>query len=399
MAHRSALSPDRKWVLLAEMDNGGWLPCRLVPFDASSAGKPVGPQGAGCTYVAWSPDQSWMYFSSDEGGRFHIWRQRFPDGDPQQVTSGATEEEGIAVAPDGSSLITSVGLRESTLWVRDGKGERQVSSEGYAENPQFSPDAKKLYYLVRRHGVSGQFVSGELWVADLETDRSERLLPGTLVGGYDISPDGTEVVFSAKDKDNHSHVGLASLDLRFPPRQFSSPVNEDEPLWDRASHIYFRAAEGKSNFLYRMNADGSARSKILANPILEFDAVSPDGHWALLAQAVGQDPGARMFATPLDGGSPVRVCAEYCRPRWAADGKAFVVIMDTMKGAQTFVLPVSPPDSLPVLPPAGLGARSETENAKGMKVVDGPVVLGPTPELSASVREEVHRNLYRIPLQ
>jgi len=42
MAHRSYLSPDGKWVLLAEMDNGGWLPCRLVPFAGSSPGNPVG---------------------------------------------------------------------------------------------------------------------------------------------------------------------------------------------------------------------------------------------------------------------------------------------------------------------------------------------------------------------
>jgi Tol biopolymer transport system component len=138
-----------------------------------------------------------MYLSSDKGGRFHIWRERFPDGELQQVTSGPTEEEGMAIAPDGGSLITSVGLRESTIWVRDRKGEREVSSQGYAENPRFSPDGKKLYYLVRRHGVSGQFVSGELWVANLETGRSERLLPDTLVGGYDISPDGAQVVYSA----------------------------------------------------------------------------------------------------------------------------------------------------------------------------------------------------------
>src|SRR5262249_28873112 len=38
MAHRSSLSPDGKSVLIVEMDLGGWLPCRLVPFDASSLG-------------------------------------------------------------------------------------------------------------------------------------------------------------------------------------------------------------------------------------------------------------------------------------------------------------------------------------------------------------------------
>ena len=35
MVHRSYLSPDSKQVLLVEMENGGWLPCRLVPFDGT----------------------------------------------------------------------------------------------------------------------------------------------------------------------------------------------------------------------------------------------------------------------------------------------------------------------------------------------------------------------------
>ena len=42
-----------------------------------------------------------MYFSADAGDGFHIWRQRFPKGVPEQITFGPTEEEGIAVAPDG----------------------------------------------------------------------------------------------------------------------------------------------------------------------------------------------------------------------------------------------------------------------------------------------------------
>lgn len=395
MAHRSALSPDRKWVLVAEMDNGGWLPCRLVPFDASSTGKPVGPPGAGCTYVAWSPDQAWMYFSSDAGGRFHIWRQHFPDGEPEQVTSGPTEEEGIAVAPDGKSLITSVGLRESTVWVRDRKGERQVSSEGYADFPQFSPDGKNLYYLVRPHGVSGQFVSGELWVADLATDQSERLLPGFLVTGYDISHSGTEVVFSAMDEKNQSHLWLASLDSRFPPREFSSKDNEDEPQWDLSGHIYFRAAEGKSNFVYRMKEDGSERVKAFPDPIFEIDAVSPDGRWVVSST---EAPSGAM-ALPLDGQTAVTICPGYCLAGWAPDGRSFAVILNTMGSTETLVVPVSPPSSVPTLPAAGLETREEMEKVRGAKIMDGVVILGPGPGLSASVREDVHRNLYRVPLQ
>ena len=402
MAHRSALSPDHKWVLLAEMDNGGWLPCRLVPFDGSTRGKSIGPRGAGCTNVAWSPDQKWMYVSSDAGGRFHIWRQRFPDGQAEQVTSGATEEEGIAVAPDGRSLITSVGSEQSTLWVRDGKGERQVSSEGYATYPQFSPEGKKLYYLVNGESVADQFsallLSGELWVADLETGRNERLLPNFLVTAYSISHDGTEIVFSAKDKENRPHLWLASLDFRFPPRQFSSSANEDQPHWDASGHIYFRAAEGQLNYLYRMNADGSGRVKALPDPILEFQDVSPDGRWALVDRTLG--PEAPTFASSLDGGGSVTLCPGLCFAQWTSDGGTFSVVLALpMGGEDTLVVPVSSSDSLPALPSGGLQTRADMASIRGAKILDGFTTPGPKPGTSASLRRDVHRNLYSIPLQ
>ncbi len=124
MAHRSYLSPDRKTVLLTEMDYYSWLPCRMVPFDGGTRGKPVGPVPSQCTDAAWSPDGRWMYFAANAGDGFHIWRQRFPDGKAEQVTSGVTEEEGIEFAPDGRSFVTSIGTRQSTIWVHDARGDR-----------------------------------------------------------------------------------------------------------------------------------------------------------------------------------------------------------------------------------------------------------------------------------
>jgi eukaryotic-like serine/threonine-protein kinase len=399
MAHRSAISPDQKSVLVAEMDNGGWKPCRVVPFSGGSLGRNVGPPGAACTYVAWSPDGKWMYLNSDSGGRFHIWRQRYPDGEPQQLTAGATEEEGIAMAPDGTSLITSVGLRQSTIWVRDSKGERQVSSQGYAGSPQFSNDGKRVYYLVQHKGVSGDFYRGEPWTVDLATDHAERLLPDTEVTGFAVSPDGKQIVYATPDQAGVSSLWLASLDSQFAPRKFPSAANEDSPYWAATGDIFFRANEGSENFVYRMKSDGSGREKAFPEPVLDLSSISRDGKWVIAWTAIQGGTEASVVAHSTMGASPLTVCRGYCTGQWSADGKTFEVMMASMRAGTTVLMPANPSDSLPPLPEGGLETRADAERMKGAKVLDGGVIAGPAPGLYVTVHEEVHRNLYRIPLQ
>ncbi len=221
MAHRSYLGPDGRHVLLIEMTQNSWQPCRLAPFDGSSPGKTVGPAPSQCTEAAWHPDGKWMYFSANTGNGVHIWRQRFPDGIPEQITFGVTEEEGIHFAPDGHSFVTSIGNRQSTVWIHDSRGDRQITSEGFAFFPTVSPDGKKVYYLVRAGGARN-FLTGGLWVADLDSGQRERLLPDFQMRHYTVSADGRRVVFVAADEDGHTPVWLASLNGPTAPRQLTT---------------------------------------------------------------------------------------------------------------------------------------------------------------------------------
>jgi eukaryotic-like serine/threonine-protein kinase len=402
MAHRASLSPDRKWVLVAEMDNGGWLPCRLVPFDGSSRGRIVGPSAAGCTSAAWSPDGNWMYFSADVGNRFHVWRQRFPEGAPEQVTFGATEEEGLAVAPDGRSLVTSVGITASTVVVRDDTGEHEITSEGYAERPMFSRDGQRLFYLVMKGGAAGhQFVSGELMAADRGTGRSEPLLPGFSVTGYAVARDDRRIVFSAVDPQGRPHLWLAEIGLRAPPRELASSAPEDQPAFAADGSVYFRAAEGGSNYLYRTNPAGTGREKVLPDPILEFRAVSPDGRWVVVSAVVSRerDAAPETVALPVGGGPAVTIRRGYCDVSWSPDGALFAVYGDNMGGGRTIVAPVPPGETFPLVPAAGSEMATSMSGAKGVRTLDGPWIPGPRAGLYVSLRRSVHRNLYRIPLR
>ncbi len=238
MAHRSALSPDGKSVLVVEMSNGGFLPCRLVPFDGSSAGRRVGPQDGTCTEAAWSlPDGKWMYFSSSAGGANHIWRERFNGGGLEQVTSGPNDEEGIAMAPDGHSLITAVGVSTSEIWMHDGAGERRLTSEGYAVLPRISPDGKSVYYLEGRTNSGTTESPGGLWMVDLAANRNVHLLPGIRPTAYTISPDGKRVMYAILGAGGKSELWLGRLDGRTAPRRVSSG-DDSQPLYNPDGSIF-----------------------------------------------------------------------------------------------------------------------------------------------------------------
>jgi len=406
MAHRSFLSPDRRSVLIVEMELSAWQPCRLVPFDGTSAGTRIGPQPAQCTDAAWSPDGKWMYMAANTGDGFHIWRQRFPNGTPEQVTSGATEEQGLSLAPDGRSFVTSVGGSESTLWVHDAKGDRQITSEGFAFLPSFSSDGKILYYLVRSR-ASRRFVSGALWSASLETGRTTRLLSDYLMEHYNVSPDGKSIVFLSVDESGHSQLLLAPLDGSSPPRRLDSKEYFARALFDPHGGVVFVGAENGIAYLYHVNDDGTGLRKLLPEPVLFLYAISPDGKAVAVWSANGTNGDVEVVA--YDGSAKTLVCkgcgtaGEENRGvtpallSWSMDQK-FLYVHST-RTRQSYAVPLRPGQLLPPLPPGGLASLGDAAKLPDAKTFPEPRASGGSdPSVYAYPRVTTHRNIYRIPV-
>jgi eukaryotic-like serine/threonine-protein kinase len=396
MLHHSYLSPDGEWVLAVEMGSrGNILPCRVVPFHGNGDARLVGPPSGECISGAWSPDGKWMYLTVDTNGQFHIWRQRFPDGAPEQLTSGPTSQEGIAIAPDGKSLITAVGSQDSTVWFHDKDGDHQISSEGYALNPSFSSDGKGLYYLL----ASGQTPGYELQVKDLTGGNTQSLLPGYLMTGYSVSKDGKEVAFGVNDKSGHSSLWVAPTNRRTSPTLISSPTAiEDSPFFLPDGDLVFRAIEGGSNFLYRMKADGTDRRKISPQRVLDVVAVSPDGRWFVAGSPTpDQEHTAQVTAFAVDGGTSATLCASYCWLTWDTSGK-FVYFSFSLAHEESYALPVLHDTGLPKLPPSGIARIEDLKNPTTASAIPQFVDSAISPSIYAYTRQTTRRNLYRIPL-
>jgi Tol biopolymer transport system component len=399
MAHRSALSPDGTSVLAVEMDGGGrWMPCRLLPFDRSSTGKQVGPVPGRCTDTGWSPDGKWMYFTADHGDGFHVWRQAYPDGTAEELTPGPTDEEGLAIAHDGRSIITSVGIRRRGVWIHDRTGQRQVSGEGFAFQPLLSGDGRIVCYRVAQTMPTGQMAS-ELWMTDLASGRSERLLPGYQTTSYDVST-ANVIVAAVPESDGTSQLWLAPLDKHEAPHRIAS-LRGDNPRFVSGDTIVYREVDGKAQTLVRIHADGTARRVLRPAPSYNLGSVSPDGRWL----SVGS-PGGILEMVSTEDGATLRVIADQQRSkraRWSRDGSELYLSIQigaasAFGDGYTYVVPLRN-GMLPLMPRGGFQSESEIAALPGVQRLEyADVGPGPAAGVYAYSAISMLRNLYRIPL-
>ena len=414
MVHRSAISPDGKWVLAVEMDSAWWQRCRLVPFDGSSEGRPVGPNGS-CTAAQWSPDQQWMYFTVDtrQGGS-HVWRQRFPDGEPLQLTpSGAGEEEGLAMMPDGNSFITTSGVQQSAIWWHDDKtGDRQITAEEFSYSPTLSPDGKKVYFL-RQVAGSHSYFSAELWVSDLATGVKHRLFPGLVLTHFAISQDGRKVVFATEQGQERSGIWIGWLDGSQAPRQLTF-AGEIRAFFGKPGQILYQGNEAAPRIM-SMREDGSSPLALSDIEILQLQSVSPDGRWALVGvrpAASHGDANVVLKAVSLDGGMPITVC-DNCglgfgtarrSPAlltWSPDGKWVYValrafLFDSRKTAAIPIQPGMPPPSFV----KGFDSEADFARIPGVRVLNQDNLSpGTSPGFFVWSRRSAKSNLFRIRMQ
>jgi serine/threonine protein kinase len=396
MAHQSYLSPDHKWVLVAEMgDNKGMIQCQLVPFSGGAA-RSVGPSGE-CLYAAWSPDGKWMYFNSGTGSKgYHIWRQAFPDGVPQQLTAGVSGEEGIAIAPDGRSLVTAVGSSESSVWLHDRVGERQVS-QGNSCCSRLSSDGSRLFYLQEETSETGS--RGELWVSDLGTGQASRVLPGIAVRSFSLSSDDKQVLYETVDANEQYHLWLSSTEHRFTPRQLRSASGDLFPQYAPSGRIYYVNSEGGHSYLYRMQDDGTKEEKITSEPIVYAFGISPDERFVMVGRTLNkEDKWWDAEAVPVAGGPWIPLCGGWCDVDWSRDAKVMYFYTRPFSGnPRTYVVPIPRGSHLPKLPESGFQSEKEMR-AIASQVLEGNISPGPDSSRYTFTKTISHSNLYRIPL-
>ena len=134
--------------------------------------------------------------------------------------------------------------------------------------------------------------------------------------------------------------------------------------------------------------------------------MSADRKRVLVGEPV--DGGQQMveIAVPIAGGAPRRVCPAICGVSWSPDGARMYLrplgVTDT-----AVVMPVPKGESLPALPPSGVGTIADALTVPGSEVLhlnrygaalSASAVFGLTTDTFAYARTVSHRNLFRVQL-
>jgi TolB protein len=211
--------------------------------------------------------------------------------------------------------------REIVAFDVDGqRAEVLYRDPGIVLLPAWRPDGKAILFSTYRGGRP------ELWVLDLATRRSQRLLAvGDLTTGGVYSPDGRRIAFTASVGGN-SDVWLANADGTGARRLTTDPGIDGSPTWaPDGRRICFVSNRAGNPHLYVMNADGTEQRRItFQGNYNQTPRWSPRGD-VVAFTARDERRVFDVFTVSPDTGAIQRVTQDQGRtneePTWAPNGR------------------------------------------------------------------------------
>jgi hypothetical protein len=236
---------------------------------------------------------------------------------------------------------------------------------------------------------------------DMETGRSEALIPGFEALDYDVAPDGERIVMEIADSNRISRFWIVSLDRRSPPREIPG-VEGKQPRFGPGGDIFFRRTEGAAAFVYRVRLDGTGIRKVFDQPIYDFDGISRDGRWIRAFAIPAMNEGPSWLALPLDGGRPVRIGADFSGGsyawHWSPNEDTVAISGGLLPPGRSYIIPLQPGEALPRVSAEGFPSEREIAALPGAQRIDGDTAVpGPSPDVYAFYRSTTQRTLYRNP--
>jgi len=213
-------SPDGKWVLfdLRTTDlaaNKGRTDLWLVGSDGADLRRLTAHEASDVN-GRWMPDGKSIVFLSSRGGSMQVWRVGVDGGEPEQLTKLPLDVGNLAVFPDGKRLLLTMDVYPDAADLSE-TAKRDAAAEA---NPVKARVYDSLLFRhwdtwedkKRSHAFVWTIGGGEPrdLMRGMDADTPTQPFGGT--EELAISPDGTEVLFAAKD-DGKSDAWTTNVDV------------------------------------------------------------------------------------------------------------------------------------------------------------------------------------------
>ena len=297
--------------------------------------------------VAWSLAGDALFLVATDTVGVHVWRVPVDaetgkrKGPSQQIATRAYTDEPISLSPDRTRLAFTMARQASRIWTYPLESTRGriagppraiTPADAWAVAPDFSPDGKKLVYVLHPDPWGGGGLRLELheWTASglrtLVADDAARFAPR-------VSRDGRYVAFRVASGGPNAVVAVLDSVTLKERRLTSSSLFATAFGWthDNASILSsIRQVDPPRHGLFRVPfTEGEAPSRlpsVAVHPKYDIwqGTQSPDGKWIAF---IVQEPNPRwsaIFLVPTAGGPWIQVTDGRGwddKPRWSADGR------------------------------------------------------------------------------
>jgi Tol biopolymer transport system component len=324
-----AFSPDGKTLAFARVATVGSVAVYLLSI--SDSGEPRGeprrltPDQHATWGFDWTSDSRSIVFSSGEEGGTNLSMIAAAGGTPERLLAGDNATE-ISISHTGNRLAYTRSLQDSNIWRIPGPNAldknsaptRFIASTQREEEPQFSPDGKKIVFSSGRSGTPA------IWVCDRDgLNPVELTSNGSIVGSPRWSPDSQWIAFDSVNAGN-TDIYVISADGGPVRRVTKGPSNNIRPSWSRDGRwIYFGSNRSGDWQIWKAPVHGGTALQVTRKGGAEaFE--SSDGKFVYYANAGSTG----IWKVPVAGGEEMQALDHASESLWALteDGIYFAEI-------------------------------------------------------------------------
>ena len=213
-------SPDSRWIafdvirmVVDDPEGRAYSSHVYVMGAAGGAPRQLTSEPSRDLRPAWSHDGHWVYFGSERGGDWQIWKAPFEGGEPVQVTRRGGQE--AMESPDGAFVYYTKARETQIIWrvPVNGGDEEQVLERSHSGEGRWHVTEKGIYLLndegraganrIEFFSLATRKVETVAWLAE-DTD--------TLGLQFTVSPDERWIAYDRIDSVNSDIMLVEGFD-------------------------------------------------------------------------------------------------------------------------------------------------------------------------------------------